>query len=62
MHKKSVDDLLFLAHEFLTFFQTVRLALDVDHGAVMQNAIQDGGSNGDVGKDLVPLGEGLYWR
>ena len=62
MHKKSVDDLLFPAHEFLALFQTVRLALDVDHGAVMQNAIQDGGSNGDVGKDLVPLGEGLYWR
>ena len=59
MHKKSVDDLLFLAHEFLTFFQTVRLALDVDHGAVVQDAIQDGGGNGDVGKDLIPLGESL---
>ena len=50
---------MFLAHEFLTFFQMVRLALDVDHGAVMQDAIQDCGGNGDVGKDLVPLGEGL---
>ena len=59
MLKKNVDDLLFLAHEFLAFFQTVRLALDVAHGAVMQNAIQDGGGNGDIGKDLVPLGEGL---
>ena len=59
MHKKSVYDLLFLAHKFLAFLQAIRLALYVDHGAVMQDAIQDGGGNGDVGKDLVPLGEGL---
>ena len=59
MLKKNVDDLLFLAHEFLAFFQTVRLALDVNDSAVMQDTIQDGGGDGDVGKDLVPLGEGL---
>ena len=41
------------------FFQAVRLTLDVDNGAVMQYLIQDGGGNGNVGKDLVPLGEGL---
>ena len=59
MHKKSVYDLLFLAHKFLAFLQAIRLALYVDHGAVMQDAIQNSGGNGDVGKDLVPLGEGL---
>ena len=51
--------MLFLAHKFFALLQAVRLALDVDHGAVVQNAIQDGGGNGDVCKDLVPLGEGL---
>ena len=50
---------MFLAHEFLVFFQTVRLALNVDHSAVLQNATQDAGGDGNVGKDLVPLGEGL---
>lgn len=59
MLKKNVDDLLFLAHEFLASLQAVRLALDADGGAVMRNAIQDGGDNGNAGKDLVPLGEGL---
>ena len=39
--------------------QTVRLALDVDDGAVMQDAVQNCGRDGDVGKDLVPPGEGL---
>ena len=59
MHQKSVDGLLFLAHEFLASLQAVRLALDADGGAVMRDAIQDGGGNGNAGKDLVPLGEGL---
>ena len=51
--------MLLLAHKFLAFFQAVRLALDVDNGAVMQDTVQDGGGDGDVGKDLVPLGESL---
>ena len=51
--------MLLLAHKFLAFFQTVRLALDVDNGAVMQDAVQDGGGDGDIGKDLVPLREGF---
>ena len=51
--------MLFLTHKFLAFFQAVRLTLDVDDGAVMQDTIQDGGGDGDVCKDLVPLGEGL---
>ena len=55
----GVHDLLFLAHEFLAFLETVGFAPDVDDGSVMQDTIEDGGGNGDVGKDLVPLGEGL---
>ena len=51
--------MLLLAHKFLAFFQAVRLALDVDNGAVMQDAVQDGGGDGDIGKDLVPLREGF---
>ena len=51
--------MLFLAHKFLAFLQAVRLALDVDNGAVMQDAVQDGGGDGDIGKDLVPLREGF---
>ena len=51
--------MLFLAHKFFAFFQAVRLTLDVDNGAVKQYPIQDGGGDGDVGKDLIPLGEGL---
>ena len=51
--------MLFLTHKFLAFLQAVGLALDVDHGAVMQDAVQDGRGNRDIGKDLIPLGEGL---
>ena len=51
--------MLFLAHKFLAFFQAVGLTFDVDDSAVMQNAIQDSGGDGNVGKDLIPLGEGL---
>ena len=57
--KKSVDNLLFLTHKFLTLLEAIRFALDVNDGAVMQNPVQDSGGNGDVGKDFVPLGEGL---
>ena len=59
MLKKIIDDPLLLADEFLVFFQTVRLALHVDGGALMQNTIQNGRSDGDISKDLVPLEEGL---
>ena len=54
--------MLFLAHKFLAFFEAVRLAFDVDHCAVMQDTIQNSGGDGDVGKDLVPLGESLIGR
>ena len=59
MKKKRVNDLLLLAHKFLSLFEAVRFALDINDGAVMQNAIQDSGGNRNIGKDLVPLGEGL---
>lgn len=59
MLKKSVHNLLFLAYKFLSPLEAVGLALDVNNGAVMQDAVQDGGGNGDVCKDLVPLEEGL---
>ena len=57
--KKRVNDLLFLAHKFFAFLEAVRFALDINDGAVMQDAIQDSGGNGDVSKNLVPLGEGF---
>ena len=53
--EKSVDDLLFLAHKFLALLQAVRLALDVNHSAVMQYPIQDCEGNRDIGEDLIPL-------
>ena len=59
MLKKRVNNLLFLVHEFFLFLQTTRLAFDIDNGAVMQDAVQNGGGDGDVGKDLIPLEEGL---
>ena len=45
--------LLFLFHEFLPFLQAVALALDVDDGAVVENAVEDRGGDGDVGEDFV---------
>lgn len=57
--EEGVDNLLFLAHEFLTFFETVGFTLDVDNGTVVKDAVEDTGDDGDVGKDLIPLGEGF---
>ena len=51
--------MLFLAHKFLTFLETVRVAFYVDDGAVVQDTIQDRSGDGDVGKDFIPLGESL---
>ena len=59
MFKKRVHDLLFLAHKFHAFFQTVSSVLDIDDGAAMQNTVQDGGGDGNVGKDLAPQRKGL---
>ena len=33
--KECVDNVLLLAHEFLAFLQTIRLALDVNNGTMM---------------------------
>ena len=57
--KKGVNDLLFLAYKFLAFLKTIRFALNVNDSAEMQDTIEDSRGNGDVSKDLVPLGEGL---
>ena len=59
MLKKCVNNLLFLPHKFLAFFQAVGFSLDVNHRTVMQDAVQDCGGDGDVGEDLIPLREGL---
>ena len=55
--KKSVDNLLLLAHEFLALLQTIGFALNIDDRTVMQDTVEDSGGDGDIGKDLVPLGE-----
>ncbi len=57
MLKKGIDDLLFLAHKILALLEAVRLALDVNDSAVVQDAVENGGGDGNVGKNLVPLGD-----
>ena len=57
--EKSVHNVLFMAHKFFPFLEAVRFSLNVYDSAVVQDAIQNGRSDGDVGKDLIPLGEGL---
>ena len=59
MIKKGIDDSLLLAHKFLALLEAVRLALDVNDSAVMQDAVENGGGDCNVGKNLVPLGEGF---
>ena len=55
--KKGIDNLLFLSHEFFAFFEAVGFTFDVDNGTVVKDAVEDSGGDGDVSKDLVPLGE-----
>lgn len=57
--EEGIDDLLLLFHELLALLEPVRLALDVNHATVVQDPVKNGGSDGDIGKDLIPLGEGL---
>ena len=59
LFKEGVDDVLFLLHILLALLQAVALALDVDNSGVVQYSVEDSRGNGDVGKDLVPLGESL---
>ncbi len=59
MLEQGIYNELFLARKFLAFFQAIGLALDVNDGTVMQDTVKDRGVDRDVGKDLVPLGEGL---
>ena len=46
-----VDDLLFLAHEFLALLQTIGFALNIDDRTVMQDTVEDSGDDGDICKD-----------
>ena len=57
--EESVDYLLLLFHILFAFFEAVALTLDVDDSAMVQYAIKNGGSNGDIGENLIPLGKGL---
>lgn len=57
--KQGVDNVLLLFHIFFTLFQPITLALNVDDGAVMKHTIKDGRGNCHIGKNLVPLREGL---
>jgi len=57
--EEGIGDVLLLLHKLLTLLETVALALDVDDRAMMQDAVKYGGSDGDVGEDVIPLGEGL---
>ena len=42
-----------------TFISIFGYCSNVNDSAVMQNTVRNGRGDGDVGKDLVPLGEGL---
>lgn len=48
--------MLFFEYEFLAFPQTIRLTLDTNHGARIQDSVKDGRSDRNTGKDPVPLG------
>ena len=59
LFEKGIDNLLLLPHKFLSLLEAIGLALDVDNGTMVKNAVENRGGDGDVCKDLVPLGEGL---
>lgn len=55
LFKERIDDLLLLLHKFLSLLEPVRLALDMNDTAVVQNPVKDCGGDGDVSEDLIPL-------
>ena len=57
--KKGIGNQLFLAHKFLAFFQAVGVAFNVNNGTVVKDTVEYSGCDGNVGKDLVPLGKGF---
>ena len=59
LSKQGVDDLLFLLHKLLALLEAVALALDVDDSAVMEHPVKNSGGDGDIGENLIPLGNGL---
>ena len=46
-------------HALLTLLEAITLALDVNDGTVMQHTVKDSGSNRNVSKHIIPLGESL---
>lgn len=57
--KKCIHTLLFLPHKLLALLDSIGVAFDMNHSAMVQHPVENGRSDGDVDKDLVPLGEGL---
>jgi len=57
--KQSVDDLRLLLHVLLELFEPVGFAFDMDNGTVVDSPVEDGGNDGNIGKDVVSLGKGL---
>ena len=57
--EQDIGNVLFLLHVFLAFFEPVALAFDVNDRCVVQNTVKDRWGDGDVGENLVPLGEGF---
>ena len=57
--EQRVDNLLLLLHVRFVLFQAIALALDVDDGAVVKHPVKDSRSDGDIGKNLIPLRKGL---
>lgn len=41
MLKKGIDNLLFLSHEFLAFFEAAGFTLNVDNGTVVKGAVEN---------------------
>jgi len=55
--RKRCIKLFFDQSGSLFLFQPVGLALDVDHGAVVEQPVQDGGGDDLIAEDFAPLAE-----
>ena len=59
LFEEGIVSLSLLFHVLLAFLEAIALALDVDDGAAMQNTVKNGRSDGNIGKDVVPLRKGF---
>ena len=59
LFEEGVVSLNFLLHILLALLEPEALALDVDDSGVMEYSVKDSGGNGNIGEDLVLLGESL---